>query len=81
VSNTARSGNVSLIPQNSGTVGGSLFGWRKSAAAASSKSLHWEINGRMVDNKAQTSDREGAHRIPLAELMNYDATIPKNGVE
>ena len=78
MSNTARIGNVSPLNK---AAGGSLFGWRKSAAAASSKSLHWEINGRMVDNKAQTSDEEGAHRIPLAELMNYDATIPKNGVE
>ena len=38
-------------------------------------------NGRKIDNEAQISDQEGAHRIPLAELMNFDASLPKNGVE
>jgi hypothetical protein len=38
-------------------------------------------NGRKIDNEAQISDQEGAHQIPLAELMNFDASLPKNGVE
>jgi hypothetical protein len=45
----------------------------------SSKSPHWEINGRtIIDNDSQISDREGAHRIPLAELMKDDAKNPKS---
>jgi hypothetical protein len=74
VSNTARIGNVSSLNK---AVCGSLFGWRKSAAAASSKSPHREMYGRKIDNEAQISDQEGAHRIPLAELMNCDTKTPK----
>ena len=38
-------------------------------------------NGKKIDNEAQISDQEGAHQITLAELMNFDASLPKNGVE
>jgi hypothetical protein len=75
VGNTARSGNVS-----------SLNGGRRLIVRLeevrrrchSSKSPRWEINGstRTIDSDSQISDREGAHRIPLAELKNFGATIP-----